>query len=96
MTIEEIQQVLFHCGWQWQETTFPDGSVTIDLTLDQSNHAFGPGTYQPYGWGPFPRLEAWRRAFDFLILERSGNNASLKELRQYKRARNSNDRHCIT
>lgn len=82
--IAQLQEKLTAAGWRWTETTFADGDAYIRFTMDQDNGMIMCGyNSAPYGWGRFPRLDAWEQAYKFLALE-LGPRDSIDRLREYK------------
>lgn len=69
--IAKIQQKLMRKGWRWQEEIFADNPNTmVEITQDSHWDAFSynyeHGPTRIYGWGRYPRLQAWRRAERFI------------------------------
>jgi len=76
-----IQAKLAAAGWRWAEETFANGDVIIAFTLDPDRLAFDNDA--PYRWGRFTRLDAWARAYQFLVLE-LGPDDAIARLQEYK------------
>jgi hypothetical protein len=59
-TVFRVQRLLIEKGWRWRETVFDDGSAIVHITQSDDCHAFSrPHHNAVYGWGRFPRPEAW-------------------------------------
>jgi len=87
--IAVIQEAFVRAGWRWYEETFDNGDVIIRFTLRKWCHAFNINKNDnysedcKYGWGRYPRYDAWVMAYDFLLGE-MGTVEEMKELRKYK------------
>lgn len=69
MTIPEMQEAILLLGWQFHEHVFLDRTTYIEFTQDRGNLVFNeyPRPADCVGWGRFPREQAWRMAYDYIV-----------------------------
>lgn len=71
MDIAKIQADLWRQGWRWQEQMFNDGNPNdclVAFTKSKDNQYWiGYNYLESHAWGRYPRLDAWKRAHEFLL-----------------------------
>jgi DNA-binding XRE family transcriptional regulator len=82
MDILAVQQRFIDAGYQFVEHIFNDdrgvGNCSIQFTKDECPHYFTKHPLGDFGWGRFPRMDAWRNAAEWLDEQESVSDFHVK------------------